>query len=136
MLEEQGALAEAEAAYRRADQRGDAEGAFRLGVLLRQRGELYEAAVAYGRASSRGISAADLDLGVMLAENGELAEAEVAFGRADEGGDAVAAFISAFCSRIVVRSPRPRRRTAGPMSVAMPTGAPAGGPAEEARGTG
>jgi len=33
LLEEQGALAEAEAAYRRADQRGDATGAFNLVAL-------------------------------------------------------------------------------------------------------
>ena len=38
-------------------ERGDADGAFRLGVLLMQRGALDEAAAAYGRASDRGHNA-------------------------------------------------------------------------------
>ena len=53
MLEERGDLAEAEAAYRRADQRDVAEAAFNLGALLYERGALDEAAKAYRRAAER-----------------------------------------------------------------------------------
>ena len=92
LLEERGALAEAEVAYIRADERGDADGAFRLAVMLRGNGALDQAAAAYGRASDRGHNAAAVELGVLLAEHGALAEAEAAFRRADERGDAAAAF--------------------------------------------
>jgi hypothetical protein len=49
-----GALAEAEAAFRRADERGDAVAAFNLGVLLEERGALTKAEAAYLRAERRG----------------------------------------------------------------------------------
>ena len=54
LLAEHGALAEAEAAFRRADERGDAVAAFNLGVLLEDRGALAEAEAAYRRADERG----------------------------------------------------------------------------------
>jgi TPR repeat protein len=54
LLEAQRRPAEAEAAYRRADQRGDATGAFNLGVLLHERGLLADADAAYCRAQERG----------------------------------------------------------------------------------
>ena len=53
LLAEHGALAEAEAAFRRADERGDAVAAFNLGVLLEDRGALAEAEAAYRRAEQR-----------------------------------------------------------------------------------
>ena len=53
LLAEQGALAEAEAAFRRADERGDAVAAFNLGVLLEDRGAQAEAEAAYVRARQR-----------------------------------------------------------------------------------
>ena len=52
LLAEHGALAEAEAAFRRADERGDAVAAFNLGVLLEERGALPEAEAAYRRAGA------------------------------------------------------------------------------------
>jgi hypothetical protein len=45
-------LDQAEAAWRRADDRGDAGGAYNLGVLLKQRGELAEAEAAWRRAAA------------------------------------------------------------------------------------
>ena len=54
MLEGRGAKAEAEAAYRRADQRDDAGAAFNLGALLEKRGALAEAGQAYRRAGELG----------------------------------------------------------------------------------
>ena len=91
-LEERGDLAEAEAAYRRADQRDDAEAAFNLGALLYERGALDEAANAYQRADQRGHGPAAANLGVMLEERGDLAEAEAAYRRADQRDVAEAAF--------------------------------------------
>ncbi|MGH2892125.1 MAG: hypothetical protein ACRDPM_02485, partial [Solirubrobacteraceae bacterium] len=44
----------AEAAYRRADERGDTNGAFNLGVLLEERSDLAGAEMAYRRAGERG----------------------------------------------------------------------------------
>ncbi|MTD47321.1 hypothetical protein GKE82_24250 [Conexibacter sp. W3-3-2] len=40
-------------AFERADQRGDAAGAFNLGVLLKERGEVERAAEAFARARAR-----------------------------------------------------------------------------------
>jgi hypothetical protein len=51
---EHGAIAEAEAAFGRADERGDTIAAFNLGVLLQERGALAEAEAAYFRAEQRG----------------------------------------------------------------------------------
>jgi tetratricopeptide (TPR) repeat protein len=56
LLEERGDLSAAEAAYRRADQRGDANGSFNLGLLLEERGDLGGAIAAYERADQRGSS--------------------------------------------------------------------------------
>jgi TPR repeat protein len=54
MVVEKGNLTGAEAAYRRADDRGHAAGAFNLGVLLEERGDLDGAETAYRRAQQRG----------------------------------------------------------------------------------
>ena len=54
LLEQRGDLDGAEAAYRRADARGDATGAFNLGGLLAERGDLAGAEAAYRRADERG----------------------------------------------------------------------------------
>jgi ABC-2 type transport system permease protein len=77
----------AEAAYRRADERGSAEGAFNLGVLLEDRGELEGAEAAYRRADERGSAEGASNLGVLLEDRGELEGAEAAYRRADERGD-------------------------------------------------
>jgi peptidoglycan hydrolase-like protein with peptidoglycan-binding domain len=85
-------LLDAERAFRRADQRGDPNGAFNLGVALEQRGDLAGAVAAYRRADQRGHGAAACNLGVLLEEQGELADAERAFRRADQRGDPNGAF--------------------------------------------
>ena len=54
LLVAQGDLVGAEAAYRRADERGHVAGAFNLGVLLEERGDLAGAEAAYRRAEKRG----------------------------------------------------------------------------------
>jgi tetratricopeptide (TPR) repeat protein len=54
LLERQGAIDGALAAYRRADERGDASGAFNLGLLLARDGLLDGARAAYRRAAERG----------------------------------------------------------------------------------
>jgi TPR repeat protein len=46
----------AEAAFRRADERGDADGAFKLGLLFEGRGDLVGAEAAFRRAEERGHS--------------------------------------------------------------------------------
>ena len=77
----------AEAAYRRADDRGDSQGAFNLGILLEERGELEGAEGAYRRADERGDLEGACNLGVLLEERGELEGAEAAYRRADQRGD-------------------------------------------------
>ena len=54
MLEEQGDSKAAEECYRRADERGDAHGAFNLAALLEETGDHVGALRAYRRASRRG----------------------------------------------------------------------------------
>ena len=92
LLEEQGDRIGAEAAYRRADQRGDANGAFNLGVLLEARENLAAAEDAYKRADERGHAAAAANLGVLLEEKGDRIGAEAAYRRADQRGEANGAF--------------------------------------------
>jgi tetratricopeptide (TPR) repeat protein len=92
MPEQQRDLANPEAAYRPADERGDANGAFNLAVLLEERGDLAGAEAAYHRADERDHAAAAANLGVLLEDQGDLAGAEAAFRRADERGDANGAF--------------------------------------------
>ena len=71
----------AELTYRRADEAGDAGGAFNLGVLLHQRRDFAAAAAAYGRAEARGDRDAAFNLGVLLYEQGDLDGAEAAWRR-------------------------------------------------------
>ncbi|MFZ0089866.1 MAG: tetratricopeptide repeat protein, partial [Solirubrobacteraceae bacterium] len=54
LLERQGDWTAAAAAYRRADQRGDAIGAFNLAVALEERGDITAAVAAYQRADQLG----------------------------------------------------------------------------------
>ena len=84
-------LAGAEAAYRRAEERGDAAAAVNLGVLLEQNGDLAGAEAAYRRADERGSADGAFNLGSLLAERGYLTAAAAAFRRADERGDTAAA---------------------------------------------
>jgi TPR repeat protein len=80
------------AAYRRADKRGDADGAFHVGLLLQRRGDLAEAEEAYRRADERGHADGANLLGVVLAKRGDPEGAEAAYRRADERGSRWGAF--------------------------------------------
>lgn len=86
VLEERGDLAGAEAAFRRADERGHGAAASNLGLLLEERGASAQAEAAYRRAVGRGDATAAFNLGGVLEERGELAGAEAAYRRADERG--------------------------------------------------
>ena len=81
----------AECAYRRADEVGEAGGAFNLGVLLHQRGDLAGARGAYERAERRGDPDAAFNLGVLLYETGDLESAEAAWRRSASSGHPLAA---------------------------------------------
>ena len=78
----------AEAAYRRADERGHAAAASNLGVLLEEHGDLSGAEAAYRRADERGDPHGAFNRAVLLEERGDLPGAEAAYRRADAGGDA------------------------------------------------
>ena len=80
------AIESAEIAYRRADEDGDAAGAFNLGVLLHQRRDLAGAVAAYERSERRGDPDAAFNLGVLLYEAGELDRAEAAWRRSARNG--------------------------------------------------
>lgn len=89
--QEAGAMS-AETAYRVDAGLGDADAAFRLGVLLEERGDTAGARGAYEAADERGHAGGASNLGVLLAEEGDVAGAVAAYRRADERGDANAAF--------------------------------------------
>jgi tetratricopeptide (TPR) repeat protein len=92
LLEDQGDIAGAEAAYRRADELGDAAGAFNLALLLlTERGDLPGAEAAYRRADERGDAEAALEIAHLLKERGDLSGAEGAYQRAAQRGDVGAA---------------------------------------------
>jgi hypothetical protein len=90
-LEHQSNLAAAEAAYRRADERGHAAAASNLGALLEERSDLAGAEAAYRRADERGDPNGAFNLGVLLERQSDPAGAEAAYRRADERGHAAAA---------------------------------------------
>ena len=73
----------AEAAYRRADTRGSADGAFNLGALFEQRGDLAGAAAAYQRADQRGDAGAAVRLGMLLERQRDYPGALEAYARAE-----------------------------------------------------
>src|SRR5437763_270189 len=75
LLERRGDEAGAEAAYRRADERGHAGGAFMLGVLLERRGDDAGAEAAMRRADARGHPGGASNVGVLLERCGDEAGA-------------------------------------------------------------
>ena len=90
-LEAQGSMAEAQAAYHRADERGHPAAASKLGRLLEEHGALAEAEAAYRRADDRGDGDGAFNLAVLLEERGAVDEAEAAYRRAvDRGHDGAA----------------------------------------------
>lgn len=91
LLEEQGDLMAAEAAYARADDHGHAAAASNLGVLLEARGDLAGAEAAYRRADDRREANGAFNLGVLLEEQHDYEGAEAAYRRADGRGHAAAA---------------------------------------------
>ena len=91
LFESEGNLDEAEAAYRRADQRGHAAAACNLGALLEELGDRDGAKVAYLRADRRSDADGAFNLGALLERQGDLDEAKAAYRRADRRGHAAAA---------------------------------------------
>jgi peptidoglycan hydrolase-like protein with peptidoglycan-binding domain len=91
LLEEQGNVAEAQAAYGRADERGHGPAASNLGRLLEEQGALAEAEAAYRRADQRGDAIGAFNLGVLLEDRGEIDEAVAAYQRASGRGHNAAA---------------------------------------------
>jgi peptidoglycan hydrolase-like protein with peptidoglycan-binding domain len=87
LLQQRDDLAGAEAAYRRADERGHAGAASNLGVLLEAQGDGTGAEAAYRRAAERGAANGAFNLGVLLEERDDFASAEAAYRRATECGD-------------------------------------------------
>ncbi len=90
--EEVGDTARAEAAFRRADQRGSAAAALLLGVRLARRGDRTGAEAAYRRAEARGEPRGSCNIGVLLEGDGDLVGAEAAYRRADAAGFAGGAY--------------------------------------------
>jgi tetratricopeptide (TPR) repeat protein len=76
-----------EAFLRVMDERGDAEGARKLGELLQARDDLAGADAAFRRGDERGSADAAFYLGMNAYERGDLAESEAASRRAIEGGN-------------------------------------------------
>ena len=91
LLEKQGNLTGAQAAYRRADELGHGAAPSKLGVLLEAEGATAEAEAAYRRGDRRGDAASAFNLGGLLYARGALAQAEEAFVRADQRGHGTAA---------------------------------------------
>jgi tetratricopeptide (TPR) repeat protein len=86
-LGRRGDRAGAEAAYRRADAAGSAEGAANHGMLLYERGAVAASRAALQRADERGSAMGTFRLGFLLEEQGEEAEAEALYRRAVERGN-------------------------------------------------
>jgi TPR repeat protein len=87
LLEERKDLPAAEAAYRRADERGHAAASSNLGVLLEGQGDRTGAEAAYRRADQRGETNGSFNLGVLLEETDDLGGAEAAYRRAERSAD-------------------------------------------------
>jgi len=79
-------LAGAEAAYREADELDDAEGAIRLGLVLKRRGDAEGAVDAFERAESRGHREAGSCLGNLLSDRGDVNGAKSAYLRSIAAG--------------------------------------------------
>lgn len=78
----------AEAAYRKADELHDAEGAILLGLVLKRRGDVEGAADAFRRSEARGHPEAGSSLGNLLADNGDIDGARAAYERSIAAGSA------------------------------------------------
>lgn len=87
---------------RQADERGEASGAYNLGVLLLQRGDLGGAEAAWRRADERGEAAGAYNLGLLSQQRGDLAGAEAAWRSVEECGDLVGAAAGAYNLGVVL----------------------------------
>ncbi len=87
-LADRGDFVGAEAAFRQAARRGDADAASNLGVLLEERGDESGAEAAYRQADDQGHAVGAFNLAGLLEERGDLGGAEEAYRRAGERGDA------------------------------------------------
>ena len=74
-------------AFRRAEKRGPAVGAYNVGILLEQCGDVAGAEAAYRRADEHGLAAGAYNFGVLLAERGDVEGAIAAYRRAIQSGD-------------------------------------------------
>lgn len=83
-----GDLEGAEAAYREADELGDAEGAILLGLVLKHCGNVQGAADAFRRSEARGHPEVGSSLGNLLSDNGDMEGAAAAYERAIAAGSA------------------------------------------------
>ena len=86
---------EADAWYRRAADKGDADAMYNLTILLEQRGNLDEVEVWFRRlrqAADDGDAAAMTNLGIMAEHRGDLAEAQTWYGQAVEARDSAAMY--------------------------------------------
>jgi tetratricopeptide (TPR) repeat protein len=72
---------------RRADEEGDARGAYDLGLLLRENDDVMGAEAAFGRAAERGYLQAFAELGALLEARGDINGAEAALRHADAAGE-------------------------------------------------
>jgi tetratricopeptide (TPR) repeat protein len=86
--EEAGDLDGADAAYREADELGDAEGAILFGLVRKRRGDTVGATAAFGRAEARGHREAACCLGNLLSDGGDIAGATAAYERGIAAGSA------------------------------------------------
>lgn len=84
--DEDGAIA----AYRQADEQGDAEGSVLLGQALRRKGETEAARAAFERGEARGHREAGMCLGNLLSDMGDNARARSAYERSIAAGSAIA----------------------------------------------
>jgi tetratricopeptide (TPR) repeat protein len=91
LLETQGQLAEAQAAYRGAGERNQAEGFARAAHLLMQAGDTHAAHDAWARAEALGSVEASYSLGLIAAESHDVALAERYWRQAAELGHAESA---------------------------------------------
>lgn len=84
--EAEGNLSGAEQSYREAHERGDADAAMYLGLLLQRRGENRGAIDAFLRAEARGHPEAGSSLGNLLSDNGDIEGAKAAYERSIAAG--------------------------------------------------
>src|SRR6201996_1386526 len=81
-----GDLAGAEAAYREADEAGEAQGSTKLGLILESLGRRDEALEAYARADERGDGRGAFRRGMLLSRQDRWDEAQAAWARAEDRG--------------------------------------------------